>query len=44
MPGGVWTDPVYGIDGTVDIHTVGITIPVAQLYAGTGRLLSTERS
>jgi Uma2 family endonuclease len=44
MPGGVWTDAVYGIDETVDIHTVGISIPVAQLYAETGRLLSTERS
>ena len=44
MPGGVWTDAVYGIDETVDIHTVGINIPVAQLYAGTGRLLGTERS
>ena len=44
MPGGVWTDAVYGIDETVDIHTVGISIPVAHLYAGTGRLLSTERS
>ena len=44
MPGGVWTDAIYGIDETVDIHTVGISVPVAELYAGTGRLLSTERS
>lgn len=43
IPGGVWTDAVYGIDETVDIHTVGISIPVAQLYAGTGRLSSAER-
>jgi Uma2 family endonuclease len=43
MPGGVWTDAVYGIDETVDIHTVAISIAVAQLYAGTGRQLSTER-
>ena len=34
MPGSVWTDAVYGIDETVDIHTVGISIPVAELYAG----------
>ena len=44
MPGGVWTATVYGIGETVDIHTVGIRIPVVQLYAGTGRLLDSERS
>ena len=44
MPGGVWNDAVYGIDETVDIHTVGISIPVAELYAGTGRLLAAERT
>ena len=43
MPGGVWTDVVYGIGETVDIHTVGIRIAVSDLYAGTGRLLSAER-
>jgi Uma2 family endonuclease len=44
QPGNVWTDTVYGSDETIDIHTVGIRIVVAELYAGTGRLLSAERS
>jgi Uma2 family endonuclease len=41
MAGGFWTETTYGIDETVELRTAGVTITVADLYAGTGRVLST---
>ena len=40
MAGGVWTETTYGLGETVELRTVGVTIDVADLYAGTGRVLS----
>jgi Uma2 family endonuclease len=41
MAGGLWTETTYGIGESVDLRTVGATIDVAELYAGTDRVLST---
>lgn len=41
MAGGVWTQTAYGLDETVELRTVGVTLDVAELYAGIGRLLAT---
>jgi Uma2 family endonuclease len=41
MAGGFWTETTYGIGETVELRTVGVSIDVAELYAGTGRVLST---
>jgi Uma2 family endonuclease len=41
MPGGFWTETTYGIDETVELRTAGVAIDVTDLYAGTGRVLST---
>jgi Uma2 family endonuclease len=41
MAGGVWTETTYGIGEQVELRTVGVAIDVAELYAGTGRVLST---
>ncbi len=41
MAGGVWTETSYGLGEQVELRTVGVTLDVAELYAGTGRLLST---
>src|SRR5947209_532871 len=40
MAGGVWTETAYGIGETVELRTVGVALNVAELYAGTGRVLS----
>ncbi len=40
MAGGVWTETTYGLDEQVELRTVGVTIDIAELYAGTGRVLS----
>jgi Uma2 family endonuclease len=40
MAGGFWTETTYGLAETVELRTVGVTIDVAALYAGTGRVLS----
>jgi Uma2 family endonuclease len=41
MVGGFWTETTYDIDETVELRTAGVSIGVAELYAGTGRVLST---
>ena len=41
MAGGFWTETTYGIGETVELRTAGVSIDVAELYAGTGRVLST---
>jgi Uma2 family endonuclease len=41
MAGGFWTETTYGIDETVELRMAGVSIDVAALYAGTGRVLST---
>jgi Uma2 family endonuclease len=41
MAGGFWTETTYGIGETVELRTAGVAIDVADLYAGTGRVLST---
>jgi Uma2 family endonuclease len=41
MPGGFWTETTYGMGDTVELRTAGVTLDVAELYAGTGRVLST---
>jgi Uma2 family endonuclease len=40
MAGGFWTETTYGLSETVELRTVGASIDVAELYAGTGRVLS----
>ncbi len=40
MAGAVWTETTYGLDETVELRTAGVSIDVAQLYSGTGRILS----
>ncbi|MBV8367658.1 MAG: Uma2 family endonuclease [Candidatus Eremiobacteraeota bacterium] len=39
MAGGFWTETTYGLGETVELRTVGVTIDVSELYAGTGRVL-----
>ncbi len=39
MAGGVWIETTYGLGENVDLRTVGVTVDVAELYAGTGRIL-----
>lgn len=41
MAGGVWTETTYAMGEQVELRTVGATLDIAELYAGTGRLLST---
>jgi Uma2 family endonuclease len=40
MAGDVWTETAYGLGETVELRTAGLSIDVAELYAGTGRVLS----
>jgi hypothetical protein len=40
MAGGFWTETTYGLGETAELRTVGASIDVAELYAGTGRVLS----
>ncbi len=40
MAGGFWTETTYGMDETVELRTAGVSIDIAELYAGTGRVLS----
>jgi Uma2 family endonuclease len=40
MAGGFWTETAYGLGETVELRTAGASIDVAELYAGTGRVLS----
>jgi len=40
MAGGFWTETTYSLGESVELRTVGVTIDVAELYAGTGRVLS----
>ncbi len=40
MAGGFWTETTYGLGETVELRTAGATIDVAELYAGTGRVLN----
>ena len=44
MAGAVWTETTYGLGEVVDLRTVGVTLSIDELYAGTGRVLSTERA
>ncbi len=41
MAGGFWTETTYGIGEMVELRTAGVAIDVAELYAGTGRVLRT---
>jgi Uma2 family endonuclease len=41
MAGGFWAETTYGIGETVELRTADVAIDVADLYAGTGRVLST---
>ncbi len=41
MAAGVWTETTYGPGEQVELRTVGLTLDVNELYAGTGRILST---
>ncbi|MDP9111537.1 MAG: Uma2 family endonuclease [Candidatus Eremiobacteraeota bacterium] len=38
---GFWTETTYGMDETAELRTAGVSIDVAELYAGTGRVLAT---
>jgi Uma2 family endonuclease len=38
MAGGFWTETMYGIGEIVELRTAGVSIDVAELYAGTGRV------
>ncbi|HEX3467422.1 MAG TPA: Uma2 family endonuclease [Candidatus Elarobacter sp.] len=40
MGGDVWTETTYGLGETVELRAAGVSIDVADLYAGTGRVLS----
>jgi Uma2 family endonuclease len=40
MAGGFWTETTYGLGEIAELRTVGASIDVAELYAGTGRVLS----
>jgi Uma2 family endonuclease len=40
MAGGFWTETTYGIGETVELRTADASIDVAELYSGTGRVLS----
>lgn len=40
MAGGFWTETTYGLEETVELRTAGVSIDVAELYSGTGRVLS----
>lgn len=40
MAGGFWTETTYELGETAELRTVGASIDVAELYAGTGRVLS----